>query len=66
MSSVRAVPVVKIRGTVTQLKTQGVHVCVVCGRDFPAQRKSRAYCSNACRVKAYRGRKKLTENGGAP
>jgi len=43
------------------LPPQGVSVtfCEECGRKFERQRRSARYCTTACRMKAYRGRKKM-------
>ena len=31
--------------------------CVVCGQGFQARRRDAGYCSDACRMRAYRARK---------
>lgn len=40
-------------------------VCVVCKKRFTAKKKDAMYCSDACKQKAYRERKNVTDLGSA-
>ena len=37
-------------------RAAGLVICVVCGAEFQAERKTAKYCSRACQGKAYRVR----------